>query len=69
VALICPTFSATELKQALGRIHRAGGRSKSVQKIIFTAGTIEEKICETVRRKLGNLELLNDGDLQGEIKW
>lgn len=62
VALICPTYSAIELKQALGRVHRAGG-TKSLQRILFAANTIEEKVCSRVNAKLERLDLLNDGDL------
>lgn len=64
LALISPTYSAIELIQALGRVCRAGGKSKSVQKIIFAAGTVEEDTCKAVRTKLNNLALLNDGDLR-----
>lgn len=64
VSLICPTFHAVDLKQALGRIHRAGAKSKAVQKIVFAAGTIEERICKRVQAKLDNIALLNDGDLE-----
>lgn len=62
-SLISPPDSAKELKQVLGRIHRAGSKSKSIQKIIYVAGTVEEKTCANVRRKLNNLSTLNDGDL------
>lgn len=63
VALISPPWSAVALRQTLGRIHRAGGKSPCVQRLLYAAGTIEERVCETVRRKLNNLSLLNDGDL------
>jgi hypothetical protein len=69
VALICPTYSAVEMKQALGRVHRANGKSKSMQRIIFAAGTVEAKACEAVRRKIANLDLLLDGDLSEGIRW
>lgn len=62
VALISPTFNAVQLKQALGRVHRAGGNT-NIQKIMFLAGTPEEKACDKVRGKLSNLSLLCDGDL------
>ena len=62
-SLISPPYAAKELKQALGRIHRAGSKSKAIQKIVFVAGTVEEQACQAVRRKLNNLSLLNDGDL------
>lgn len=63
-SLICPTYSAIDLKQALGRIHRAGSLSKSVQQIVFADGSIEEKVMNRVRSKLKNIEMLNDGDLE-----
>lgn len=63
-SLICPTYSAIDLKQALGRIHRAGSKSKSVQKIIFGADSIEEKVMQKVKHKLKQIETLNDGDLE-----
>ena len=69
VSLITPTFNATELKQALGRIHRAGGLTKSLQRVIYAAGTVEEQACKAVKRKLANLSLLNDGDLQEGINY
>jgi superfamily II DNA or RNA helicase len=63
LSLICPTYSATLLKQALGRPHRAGGLSKSLQRLIYAKGTIEEKVCESVAVKLAAISALNDGDL------
>jgi len=63
LALVCPTYGAKDLRQALGRVRRAGGLSRSIQRIVFAANTIEETICETLRAKLDNLDLLNDGDL------
>ncbi len=63
LALICPSYSAQDLVQALGRVHRAGGRHPSLQRIIFAAGTVEEGVCENVNAKLGQLNCLNDGDM------
>lgn len=63
LSIISPTFSAADLKQALGRVHRAGGAA-SVQKICFAAGTVEEHTAEICARKLANIDLLNDGDMQ-----
>jgi superfamily II DNA or RNA helicase len=62
-ALISPPYSAKDLKQVLGRIHRAGSKSKAIEKIVFVARTVEETACDAVRRKLNNLGTLNDGDL------
>ena len=67
VSLICPTYSARELKQALGRPHRATSKSKSLQRIIYAAGTIEEDICAAVSAKLDRLDLLNDGVILNAI--
>lgn len=62
VALLCPNYSIQDLIQALGRVHRGGGKSKSIQRIIFCENTVEEKICKILQSKLNNLNLLNDGD-------
>lgn len=62
-AIISPSYNAVDLKQALGRVHRAGAKTKSFQSIIFAAGTIEEEICANVREKLTNIDTMNDGHL------
>jgi hypothetical protein len=61
--LVCPTFSAVDLRQALGRVRRSGGAA-SIQKIVYVSGTIEEAAAKSVTKKLGNLDALNDGDLR-----
>ena len=63
LSIISPTFSATDLKQALGRVHRSGGAA-SIQKICFAAGTCEEHTAKSCAEKLANIDLLNDGDMQ-----
>lgn len=63
VSIISPTWSAQDFIQSIGRIHRAGAKSDSIQKIVFCEGTIEEFICDTLKYKLENLSKLNDGDL------
>jgi len=63
VSLISPTWSAQDLKQALGRIHRSGAKSKAVQRICFAAGTVEDSVLKTVGRKLTNIDKLTDKDL------
>lgn len=63
VSLISPSFSAIDLRQALGRIHRASGLSPSVQKIIFAEGTVEMRVCKLVRQKLNNIDLINDDEM------
>jgi len=66
-SILTPPLSVVQLKQALGRIHRAGARSKSVQTILFAAGTVEEEACHGLKRKLDQLTLLNDGELSDPI--
>lgn len=63
ISLISPPQSSKDLKQVLGRIHRAGSKSKAIQKLIYVAGTVEEGTCNSVRKKLTNLGTLVDGDL------
>lgn len=61
VSIISPSWSAQDLMQAFGRIHRAAGKTPCIQKLVYCHGTIEEKICEIVNAKLINYALLNDG--------
>lgn len=63
VSLISPTFSAIDFRQCLGRIHRAGAKSPAVQKIIFAEDSVEMRVCNLVRKKLNNLDLINDDEL------
>lgn len=65
MSLISPSWSAIDIKQALGRIHRAGSKTKCIQKIVYCAKTYEEKICNIIKTKLRNLSGINDGDLVG----
>lgn len=63
VALISPSFSAIELQQALGRVDRVGAKTPSVQKILVAAGTIEERICAILQKKLSLFALTKrEGD-------
>jgi len=68
-ALICPDNNAVTLGQVLGRVHRAGGKSRSRQIILFAAGTVEEGICDNVRRKLASIDTVNDGNPNPEDKF
>lgn len=66
--LVCPTFSAVDLVQFLGRVWRDGSKTISRQSIVFAAKTIEEAACRAVRPKLRGLAALNDGDLEAGVK-
>ncbi len=63
LSLISPSYSAVLMRQATGRVWRDNAKSKSIQKIVFVSNTVEEKVCESVNKKLINLDMLNDGDL------
>ena len=68
ISLIMPTPSAYDLKQVLGRVHRAGGQSKSVQYIIYAAQVpIEEDTCNSLDGKLKRMDLLADGMVDPSI--
>jgi hypothetical protein len=67
-SIISPNFSAFELVQALGRVWRQGGLTKSYQNIVFAAGTIEEQACHRVQFRINNLSTLNDADLRDGIQ-
>tara|TARA_Y100000593_G_scaffold89577_1_gene174104 strand:- start:548 stop:1921 length:1374 start_codon:yes stop_codon:yes gene_type:complete len=62
VSIISPNFSAIQFKQALGRIHRANAMTPAVQKVIFAAGTVEERIRKNLTKKLNDLDTVNDSD-------
>lgn len=68
IALIMPTYSVFDLKQVLGRVHRAGGKSKSIQYLVYAAGVgIEEDICESLDMKLKRMDQLMDGEVDASI--
>lgn len=67
VSLIMPTPSVFDLRQVLGRVHRANGKTPSIQRIIFARDTVEEDVCHSLASKIDHLDLLMDGDLQKGI--
>lgn len=67
-SIISPNYSAYELVQALGRVWRQGGLTKSYQRIVFASKTIEEQACHRVQFRLNNLSTLNDADMRAGIK-
>jgi SNF2 family DNA or RNA helicase len=68
-AVIFPSDRAVDVKQGLGRVHRAGGKSRSRQIVYFAADTPEEAMVERLRGKLANFDTLNDGDLQPKLTF
>lgn len=69
LSLISPSYSAIIMRQCLGRVWRESSKTKSIQKIVFVANTVEEKVCENVQEKLKNLDILNDGDMRYEKQY
>jgi len=61
MSIISPTWSGQDLKQVLGRIHRANGKTPVIQKIVFVKDTEEENICQLIKKKLTNIQAINDG--------
>lgn len=63
VSIISPSFSSTDLIQALGRIYRSGSVSPAIQRIIYCANTCEQVICNRLKEKINFLSSVNDSDL------
>lgn len=63
MSIISPSWSGQEMRQTLGRIHRAGSKTPAIQKIVYVAKTYEEQLCNIIKTKLRNIDALNDGDL------
>jgi SNF2 family DNA or RNA helicase len=63
ISLISPSWSAQDILQVLGRIHRANGKTPVIQRILFCSGTVEERISFSMKEKIVNIAQLNDGDL------
>lgn len=59
LALISPDWNEEAIIQALGRVHRAGGKTPSQQRILFAADSVEEAVEKSLRKKIQNLNLLN----------
>jgi len=61
VSIILPSYSAQDLKQGLGRIHRANGKTDVLQEIIFCDLETDTKVSNIVEVKMNNIEQLNNG--------
>jgi superfamily II DNA or RNA helicase len=60
-SLLSPSDKAMDILQCIGRIHRAEGKSKTQQHVLFAAGTIEEDVKENCDEKIKNIGILNEG--------
>lgn len=59
VSLISPTFSEKQYLQALGRTHRNGAHTDSVQRVLVAKDSIEEAVMKAVLKKVENLNLIH----------
>lgn len=66
-SLICPNWSATLFRQVLGRIHRVGGKSPAVQRVMWAAGTYEDRILDVLSAKNERLDSILDSDLNANV--
>lgn len=60
VSLINPSYSASDVRQCLGRVHRMSG-SPSVQTFVLVANSVEERVYKAVSAKLKNIDTFNEG--------
>lgn len=61
VSIISPTWSATQLRQVLGRVDRVGACSDSDRVVVFCSGTVERRIAETLNKKFTDMDALMTG--------
>lgn len=64
LSIISPDDSAVVIKQCCGRGWRENSKSKSIVKIPFVSGTVEEAVVDNMNCKLTNIDTINDGDLK-----
>ena len=63
LGLVSPGYSAREFRQVCGRLPRVDSVTKSIYRVLFAAGTPQEKVHRKLAGKLNNLDTLMDGDL------
>ena len=59
ISLISPTFNAKDYLQVLGRIHRNGAKTDALQKVLVSAGSIEESVMKAINVKIANMQALH----------
>lgn len=68
ISFIVPSWSAMATKQCLGRIARAGAKSKCIQKILYCSDSIEETVVGLIKQKISNINMINDGPVQNLLE-
>lgn len=69
VSLICPTYSAVDMVQCLGRIYRSNTVTPCLQRIVWAAGTVEESCARSCRAKLADIDRFHDDDFGFSYVW
>ena len=62
-SLISPPENARDLIQALGRNRRVGQLTPAFRSVVTLANSVERRVKAAVERKAGQIETINDGDL------
>lgn len=61
-SFILPSWSAVDLKQAIGRTRRTGALSKAVCRILYSDVPTERRLAEAVENKIEALDTLHDSE-------
>ena len=63
VAMHCPTWSARDFLQCVGRTHRVGAKSLALHLIMFAGGTVDTRVMDKLSLKTDNINAITDADL------
>jgi hypothetical protein len=66
-SIIFPCWSAIDIIQAIGRIHRANGKTPCIQRFFYANVDIEIRMAERIASRVDNMDCLNDGDVMSEF--
>lgn len=58
-SLISPCYNAKVMEQVFGRIDRAGAKSDPINRVLVAAGSVEEKVMQSVQIKIDNMSRLH----------
>lgn len=65
ISILMPVFNGRMIKQALGRIHRAGSKQATKQYIIFDGKSKSDiRTCKAIEKKLSNIESFNGSEFE-----
>jgi superfamily II DNA or RNA helicase len=61
-------FNGRMIQQAVGRVRRDGGKSHSICKFMYAAGTVEAQMADSCQEKLNRISIINDGNINDVIQ-